>query len=238
MKEGTGKKILTVIVSVILWVVIILAAVFAFTTLATKDTNKVANIAGYTPLAVQTDSMAPTFKSGDLIIIKQVDKSTLQVGDIITFHTIINNEYVLNTHRIHEIRETGNLRLYVTKGDNNPIADTSTIGDGDIVGKYVGRIPVLGKVINFLSTSLGFLLVIVLPMLLFFAYQVYHLIMVSISLKKATAMEAAEAETNSKLSEAEEALREAQRIKAELEAQLAAVKKESSADQKAGGDKQ
>ena len=47
--------------------------------------------------------MAPTFETGDLIVIKKCDPQTLKEGDIICFHTIINNEYALNTHRIKSI---------------------------------------------------------------------------------------------------------------------------------------
>lgn len=198
------KKVITVCVSVVLWLVILLAALFAFTTLATRDNTKVANLAGYTPMVVKTDSMSPTFNSGDLIVIKSCDTATLKEGDIITFHTIIQNEYALNTHRIDKIEEKGGARSYVTKGDNNAMADTHIISDGDIVGMYVTRVPGLGFVMDFLSSSTGFLLVIVLPMLLFFIYQVYHLIMVSINLKKAIAVEAA-MEKEKKLMEMREA---------------------------------
>ena len=177
------KKGVTVIVSIALWGVILLAALFAFTTLATRDTANVSSLAGYTPMVVKTDSMAPTFYSGDLILIKKCDTSKLTEGDIICFHTIINNEYALNTHRIEKIDENENMRSYTTKGDNNAIADTHIISDGDIVGKYVGKLSKFGHVMDFLSSSMGFLIVIVLPMLLFFIYQVYHLIMVSINLK-------------------------------------------------------
>ena len=65
------------------------------------------------------------------------------------------------------------------------------ISDGDIVGKYVGHIKGAGKVMDFISSSVGFLVVIVLPMLIFFIYQVYHLIMISIRLKKEVAIETA-----------------------------------------------
>ncbi len=187
------KKVATVLASVVLWAVILLAALFTFTTLATRDVNNVSNLFGYTPLSVQTESMSPTFDAGDLIIIKKVDPATLKEGDIITFHTIILNQYALNTHRIVEISEGGGYRSYVTKGDNNQISDTHIISDGDIVGKYTGRVKGLGKVLDFLSSSTGFLVVIVLPMLIFFIYQVYHLIMVSIQLKKAVAIETAQA---------------------------------------------
>ena len=86
------KKGVTIIVSIALWGVILLAALFAFTTLATRDTANVSSLAGYTPMVVKTDSMAPTFYSGDLILIKKCDTSKLTEGDINCFHTIINNE--------------------------------------------------------------------------------------------------------------------------------------------------
>ena len=229
------KKGVTIVVSVILWGVILLAALFAFTTLATRDNANVSSLAGYTPMVVKTDSMAPTFYSGDLIFIKKCDTQQLVEGDIICFHTIINNEYALNTHRIEKIDENESVRSYTTKGDNNAISDTHIISDGDIVGKYVGKLSRFGKVMDFLSSSVGFLLVIVLPMLLFFIYQLYHLIMVSINLKKAMAVEEAvkKAETeSSETAEAQAALEEARRLKAEAEAALAAVKaaKEAGAD--------
>lgn len=216
VKRGTE-----ILISAVLWAVILLAALFAFTTLATKDTHQVASLAGFTPLSVATDSMAPTFRSGDLILIRKCDPASLQQGDIITFHTIINNEYALNTHRIAEIESMNGVRSYVTKGDNNAIADVHRIADGDIVGKYVGHLPGVGKVMNFLSSSLGFLLVIVLPLLVFFIYQVYHLIMVSIELKKAIAVETAQAQAQAQMdgmSDADALLAEAARAKAEAEA--------------------
>ena len=186
------KKGVTVFVSIVLWMIILLAALFAFTTLATKDQSQVASVAGFTPMVVKTDSMAPTFEAGDLIMIRKCDTSQLKEGDIVCFHTIIENEYALNTHRIQKIDEMAGVRSYTTKGDNNEISDQHVIADGDLVGKYVGRLPKMGKVMDFLSSSVGFLVVIVLPMLLFFIYQVYHLVMVTISLKKAMAAEEAE----------------------------------------------
>ncbi len=235
---STLKKVLSIAVRVLLWIIILLAALFAFTTLATRDNNNVANLAGYTPMTVLTDSMSPTFNHGDMIIIRKCDPKTLAVGDIITFHTIIENEYALNTHRIIEVNDGGGYQTYVTKGDNNAIQDQRSITGGDVVGKYVGRIPYLGYVMQFLSSSVGFLIVIVLPLLVFFIFQVYHLVMVSIKLKKAVAAEAASAAAAAAESvsdekalaaeqarkEAEAALEEARRLKAEAEAALAQAK--------------
>ena len=246
---STVKKAASIVISVVMWIIILVAALFAFTTLATKDDGSVSSLAGFTPLTVQSESMAPTFDQDDLIIIKQCDPSTLEVGDIVTFHAIIDNQYALNTHRIISINEVNGLNSYTTKGDNNELADQHVIADGDIVGKYVGKIPYMGKVIGFLSSTWGFLVVIVLPMLLFFIYQVYHLVIVGMNLKRAMAeddrMKQAEAIVDSEDSqaaasdrakaeaaraEAEAALEDAKLLKAEAEAKLASAK---SAD---GGD--
>lgn len=237
------KRAGTIVISVVLWAIILLAALYAFTTMATKDDQSVASILGYTPLVVETDSMKPTFESGDLIFIKKCDTSKLNEGDIITFHTIIDNQYALNTHRIQKIDEVNGVRSYTTIGDNNNgIADQHVISDGDIVGKYIGHVSGLGKVMNFLSSSMGFLIVIVLPMLLFFIYQVYNLIMISIRLKKAMAVENAEEIANARIQqekadqaadeaakakdEAQAALEEAKRLKEEAEALKAKAEKE------------
>lgn len=230
------KKGLTIVMSLILWAVILLAALFAFTTLATRDRTTVSSLAGYTPMIVQSDSMAPTFYAGDLIIIRKCDTSALEEGEIITFHTIINNEYALNTHRIESISEQNGARSYVTKGDNNDMADIHVISDGDIVGKYIGKLSGFGKIMEFLSSSMGFLLVILLPLLLFFIYQIYHLIMVGINLKKAMAVEEAtqkamaQNEADKKVQEAEAALAEAKRLKAEAEAKLAEASRKKEED--------
>lgn len=235
----TLKRIGTIVISVILWAIILLAALYAFTTMATKDDQSVSRILGYTPMTVESDSMKPTFCKGDLIFIKKCDTSKLKEGDIITFHTIIDNQYALNTHRIQKIDEVNGVRSYTTIGDNNNgVADQHVISDGDIVGKYVGHISNLGKVMNFLSSSMGFLIVIVLPMLLFFIYQVYNLIMISIRLKKAIAVENAEELAKAGLNkadakqaakdkdEAHAALEEAKRLREEAEAIRAKAEKE------------
>lgn len=110
------------------------------------------------------------------------------------------------------------------------------------MGKYAFKIPYLGAVMDVLSSTWGFLIIIVLPMLLFFIYQVYHLVIVGMNLKRAMAeedrMKQAKAEQASAAkqaaderaqaeaarAEAEAALAEAKRLKAEAEAALASAK--------------
>lgn len=243
------KKAGTIVISVLLWIVILIAALYAFTTMATRDNQNVSSLLGYTPLVVKTNSMSPTFDAGDLIFIKKCDPDTLKEGDIICFHTIIDNEYALNTHRIEKIDESNGVRSYTTMGDNNNgIADRHIVSNGDIVGKYTGHLKKAGKVMDFLSSSTGFLIVIVIPMLLFFIYQVYNLIMISIRLKKVMAVEAAkeaaaqaEEENKAKNSDAEAAraaLEEAKRMREEAESIRAQAQQELEEAKKSQNNKQ
>ena len=113
-----------------------------------------------------------TLLPGDLIFDTGVkDTGELRNGDIITYWTVINGERVLNTHRIHEVYDGGGYLIFATKGDNNTIADPLTVHESEIVGKYAFRVPGIGKVFDYLQTSTGFLIVVVVPVFLFFLFH-------------------------------------------------------------------
>lgn len=173
-EESKTNRIINGVVNVVLIVAIVLAAVCTYVSFVSSSGNGVPNIFGIRPFSIQTDSMYPVLNAGDLIIDTAVrDTSTLQVGDIVTYWTVINGERVLNTHRITEIYDGGGYYIFATKGDNNTVGDALTVHESEIVGKYKWKIPGLGKVFDYLQTSTGFLLVVVLPVFLFF---IYHLI--------------------------------------------------------------
>lgn len=173
-KPMDAKRIINIVVNVILVVAIILAAVCTYISFVSTSGNGVPSILGVSLMTIQTDSMYPVLKPGDLIIDTPVkDASTLRTGDIITYWTIINGERVLNTHEIVGIYDGGNYLLFETKGLRNTTADALTVHESEIVGKYKFRIPGIGKVVDYLQTSTGFFLLVIVPVLLFF---IYHLV--------------------------------------------------------------
>lgn len=174
-EQSKGKRIANTIVNVVLVVAIILAALCTYTSYVSTSGNGVPSIFGIRMLSIQTKSMYPTLNSGDMIFDSAVkDPSQLAIGDIITYWTVIDGERVLNTHRITQIYDGGGHLIFQTKGDNNTVEDSLTVHESEIVGKYNGaRIAGLGKVFDYLQTSTGFLIVVVVPVALFF---IYHLI--------------------------------------------------------------
>ena len=181
-KQKSGaRKVLGIIGNVFLWIFVAFCALITVLAFAqTSSSYNVPSIGATTILNVQTDSMSPTFKAGDIIIGEKLDDAEamqLKVDDVITFAVDdLNGDGYrdLNTHRIIEIEKdaSGAVTGYVTKGDNNPVEDTDTVLPGAVVCKWNGtKIPSLGKFLSFLQTPTGFLVVIVIPLVLFFLFE-------------------------------------------------------------------
>ena len=174
VEESKGKRILNAVVNCLLVVAIALAAMCTYVSFVSSSGNGVPSLFGIRVFSIQTESMYPTLLPGDLIFDTAVkEPEELRTGDIITYWTVINGERVLNTHRIHEVYDGGGYLIFATKGDNNTIADPLTVHESEVVGEYAFRVNGLGKVFDYLQTSTGFLIVIVIPVFLFF---LFHLI--------------------------------------------------------------
>ena len=174
-EQEPKKRVMNAVINAILVIAIIMAAVCTYVSFVSTSGNGVPSILGVRVFSIQTKSMYPTFEPGDLIFDKAVkDSSDLEIGDIITYWTVIDGQRVLNTHRIIQIYDGGGYRIFETQGDNNTIADALTVHESEVVGKFNGtRMKGVGKVFDYLQTSTGFLLVVVIPVAIFF---LYHLI--------------------------------------------------------------
>ena len=190
------KKVLKTIANVLSWAILAFALLITILVFSSGRNNGVANLFGYIPLTVESDSMLPTFAQGDLIICKEIDDlNSLKENDVITFWTIIDGQKVKNTHRIIEINEFESTRSFVTRGDNNSLNDDMPAYAGDLIGKWTEvKISGMGKVMNFLRTKTGFFICILIPMAIFFLFELYKFIVVLIEIKRPAAPEIDEEE--------------------------------------------
>lgn len=182
------KKVMKIFFNILLWVVVLTAACVTIISLNTREEG-IADVAGWIPLSVQTDSMYPAIKERDLIVTRKYDGETkLEVGDIITFKSMEEDgSVILKTHRIEAVNESaaGNMVAYVTRGDNVDMADEGETAPADIISVYAGvRIPGLGVILTFLKTRIGFFIFIILPLFAFFIYQLHSFIIVVVEAKK------------------------------------------------------
>lgn len=194
MQNSKAKKVLSIVFNTFVWIFLVFAVLVTIVTFASRNSKDgVPSVFGTSIVSIQSDSMKSSkpesFKEGDLIIIEKITSQKafeLEVGAIITYRAPIDIDGDgqtgdINTHRIVEKRtDGGGIVWFKTQGDNpttNPTADSYELRFTDVIGVYNGKKLVgVGSVLDFFRSSLGFLLVIVLPMALFFLYEVYNLI--------------------------------------------------------------
>lgn len=244
VQVSKSKKVLNTVVNVILVIALIVAAICTYISFVSASGNGVPSIFGLEFFSIQTDSMADTLLPGDLAIGTVVkDKTTLRVKDVITYWTIINGERVLNTHRIEQIYDGGNYLFFETRGDNNPTADPLKVHESEVVGKYIGKISGIGKVLDYLQTSTGFLVVIVIPVFLFFLYhlvQFFRVLFEYQNVKNRLRYEEERGRTEDFLEERQKEQDDArarmeEEIRAQLRAELLADMKKKAAESQSDG---
>ena len=182
------KKAIKITLSVLAWILLIFALLITILVFTSDKNNGVPSLFGRMPLTVESGSMEPTFKEGDLIIAKEIDDiNELKVDDVISFWTneIVEGSNVINTHRIIEVIDENGTKSFKTKGDNNDQEDTYIVYPSKIIGKWTGtRLGGVGKVMKFLKTKTGFLVCILIPMAIFFLFELFKLIMVIIQMRQ------------------------------------------------------
>lgn len=125
-----------------------------------KEPNQIPSLLGYKVLQVVSGSMEDVFKVGDVILIKETKQEDIKKGDIITYK---KENYI--THRIIEMNKTNDTMYYTTKGDSNNVNDTEKVKYEEIEGKYITKFVYIGRLINFLNTTEGFIILVSLPII-------------------------------------------------------------------------
>jgi signal peptidase I len=124
-------------------------------------------------LVVLSGSMEPKMSPGDAVIVREVPASEIEGGDIITFQR--GSSDTPTTHRVIEKQQTESGVAYVTKGDANEDPDRGTVPHDRVVGEVIFVIPFIGHVIQFANTQVGFLALVLTPMVLFVLSELWEL---------------------------------------------------------------
>ena len=168
---GEYMKVLNVIRNIFAWVITAIAVfmmIFTIVSVTTFDRSD-RDLFGYKAFIVLSDSMSKTdFKAGDLVLVKEVDCSTLKEGDIIAYTSQnIDNFGETVTHKIRKLTTDakGNPG-FVTYGTTTNTDDETIVTYEYVLGKYQSSIPKVGSFFQFLKTTTGYIVCILVPFLL------------------------------------------------------------------------
>lgn len=144
----------------IVWIFVLLVI---FVILVQRIFNNQVSIGSYRMFTVVTGSMDPVYKVGEVVISKEVDPSTINVGDDVVYLGEKNDfKDKIVTHRVIKIEKKDNEYYFTTKGIANEYSDP-VISSSQLYGKVVYKPVVLSFLSSILNTRLGFYLLIFVP---------------------------------------------------------------------------
>lgn len=164
-------KALKIIRSIFVWLMVALAVFMMIFTIISVSTFDRAdrNLFGYKAFIVLSDSMSKTdFSAGDLVLVKEVDPSTLKEGDIIAYTSQNTSNYGETvTHKIRKLTTDANGEPgFVTYGTTTDTDDETVVTYPYVLGKYSSHIPKVGAFFQFLKSTPGYIVCVLIPFLL------------------------------------------------------------------------
>lgn len=164
-------KALKIIRSIITWIFVVLAAAMMIFTIVSVSTFDRADrsLFGYKAFIVLSDSMKKTdFAAGDLVLVKEVSPETLKEGDIIAYSSQNTSNFGETvTHKIRKLTTTADgAPGFITYGTTTDTDDETVVTYEYILGKYEFSIPKVGRFFEFLKTTPGYIICILIPFLI------------------------------------------------------------------------
>ncbi len=112
---------------------------------------------------VASGSMAPTFPKGSIVVLGPISADAVAVGDVITFYPPDHTSLV--THRVVQIKDGTDGRVFITQGDANPLPDPWELPATGNGWHCVLHLPYLGYLLSIGALSLGPISLIDVPII-------------------------------------------------------------------------
>lgn len=210
-KKGVkiALKVGNIIINTLIVLVLIMSLLIATLALTSKANDGVPQIFGFSFHTIMSPSMeggsteyeGGGYNVGDLVIGKVTNGNTneiYEIGDIVVYTTEKDNTpdgVEMIVHRVIKREEENGHFVYTTKGDNNTEPDATRHLASDIVAvcydhNYHGAVwRGFGSALNYIRSSEGFFLVVLLPMIIFFLYEIIRVVLNALNYKKSKSEE-------------------------------------------------
>jgi len=109
-------------------------------------------------------------KKGDLLVVENTND--VEKGDRIYYYAAYNEAYVVRSDYVVEIQKDDYSSLYTIQRGGEDVTVSST----RVLGKYSTVYHKIGGILELLESRVGFLFLVLLPIMIVFIYQVYEFI--------------------------------------------------------------
>ena len=159
-------------------VLIIIYVIFVTTCILSKNRYGYTNIFGYTLVSVHQEDEAyiKDSKAGNLLVVKN-DGNVNKNQYVYYYYADVadpnNEKYVVRGAFVTDTIKGDGGELYSLKDKEDP-----KISKARVLGNYSNQYAVIGRVLEFLETRLGFLFCVLLPIMIVFVYQIYEFVVI------------------------------------------------------------
>ena len=166
LKELKEKKGVKVALKVIKAAAIVLLIGFVIVVCLQRFSDNKISFFNFRLFTVISGSMKPKYDIGDVLIAKSVKPEKIKVGDTISYLGKVGdfNGKVI-THEVIGIeKDVNNKYVFRAKGLANLVEDPN-VHESQLYGKVIYRCAILSFIYRIVSTSIGFYLFIILPLI-------------------------------------------------------------------------
>lgn len=179
--EGERMKKVFKILSRFLLIPYIFIVVVVTACLLCYNEFHVTEFGDYSLIIIDDKSLEPTFKKGDLVIVKREDPTDIKISDGVFFYDTYEQQVSINLGNVIGKKKVTNSEYTFSMDGEYEFSSQYVIGKVDNSKIYNS----LGSILAALESRWIFLLVIILPVLLIFVYEIYAFVIeVKQSLKK------------------------------------------------------
>ena len=153
----------------VLVVIFILIAIFVTANLLAYNDYEVAEFGNKSFVLADKNMEKYGYNKGDLIITTKANNDNIKIGDAILFYNNYESKVAIEKGTVTEI-SSNNQQYYLDT--NISISKEYVLGTADSV-KTVSKV---GSILKVLETRVGYLLIILLPTLVLFAYLIRKIV--------------------------------------------------------------
>lgn len=165
----TDKKFSAFSVAEIILIILLIAVIAAmiFIGVVFHKDNTATSVFGYCFYRTRAVNMEPGIPQGTIIVAKESAKDSIDKGSVILFRI---DEYTVLT-RVTEVQDDA----YIVKYDVAPDNETARVKKSDVIAKAVWQLEAFGKFIDFATSTVGIIIVLIIPLTIIIAVQVVRI---------------------------------------------------------------
>ena len=153
--------------------VYLVVAVFLTVCLLNYNNYHITELVKKSLIIVSDDDLEPKYVKNDLVVVYKNNNEDIKSGDYVFFYNAYQNQVSVNLGKIIKSTRVNEKEYTYTLEGNLEVSSQYVIGKSETSKAYSN----MGLVLKVLESRLGFLLIIILPILVLFIYQIYAVIL-------------------------------------------------------------